>query len=64
MLYKDGSEWKPSPNLGECCYGLEKDKFNIVAFNPIQTTALRLEVQLQQDFSAGILEWRVDTKQR
>ena len=28
-------------------------------FKPIKTAALRLEVKLQNGFSAGILEWRV-----
>jgi hypothetical protein len=64
LLYKDGSGWKPAPNLGDCCYGVEKDKFNSVTFDPVETSALRLEVQLQQDFSGGILEWRVDTDKR
>jgi len=41
---------------------VEKDKFNIVRFKPVETKALRLDVQLQQDFSAGILEWRIDTE--
>jgi hypothetical protein len=41
---------------------VEKDKFNSVTFSPVQTSALRLEVQLQEDFSGGILEWRIDTK--
>ena len=61
LLYKDGRRWKPVPNLGRC--GVSKDKFNSVEFDPVQTTGLRLEVQLQPDFSAGILEWRVDTDQ-
>jgi len=59
LLYKDGNNWKQVSNAGS--YGVEKDKFNSVRFRPVQTTALRLEVQLQQDFSGGILEWRVDT---
>jgi hypothetical protein len=61
LLYKDDSGWKPAPSLGECCYGLEKDRFNSVKFGPVQTSALRLEVQLQPDFSGGILEWRIDS---
>ena len=60
LLYKDGNNWKQVSNTGS--YGIEKDKFNSIRFKPVQTTALRLEVQLQQDFSGGILEWRVDTK--
>jgi hypothetical protein len=39
---------------------VEKDKFNSVRFKPVETKALRLEVKLQQGFSAGILEWRID----
>jgi len=60
LLYKDGNNFKPVSNASS--YGIDKDKFNKVTFSPVQTTALRLEVQLQQDFSGGILEWRVDTK--
>jgi len=57
LLYRDGNKWKPVANLG--AFGLEEDKFNKVAFSPIKTSALRIEVQLQSKFSAGILEWRV-----
>jgi hypothetical protein len=64
LLYKDGSRWKQAPNLGPCCYGLEKDKFNNVKFDPVQTSSLRLEVQLQPNFSAGVLEWRIDTEKQ
>jgi len=59
LLYKDGEKWKPISNASG--YGVEKDKFNSVKFDPVSTTSLRLEVQLQPDFSGGILEWRVDT---
>jgi hypothetical protein len=62
LLYKDGNNWKELSNAGS--YGVEKDKFNSVTFKPVQTSALRLEVQLQQDFSGGILEWRVDTNKQ
>jgi len=44
-------------------YSVEKDKFNTVKFESVQTTALRLEAQLQPEFSGGILEWRVDTQE-
>jgi hypothetical protein len=58
LLYKDGNNFKQVSNASS--YSIEKDKFNSVRFDLVQTTALRLEVQLQQDFSGGILEWRVD----
>jgi hypothetical protein len=59
LLYKDAGQWRPVSNTSE--YGVEKDKFNNVKFDTVQTTSLRLEAQLQPDFSAGILEWRIDT---
>jgi hypothetical protein len=58
LLYRDGSEWKPV--LGDVSFGVERDTFNRVRFDPITTDALRLEVQLQAGQSAGVLEWRVE----
>jgi hypothetical protein len=40
-------------------YGVAKDKFNEVRFEPVSARSLRIEAQLQPDFSAGILEWRL-----
>ena len=62
LLYKAGNQWMQVPNAGN--YGTEKDKFNRVRFDPIRTTALRLEAQLQPNFSAGILEWRINPRQQ
>jgi len=59
LRYKKGNDWTDIVAAGS--YGVEKDRFNSVRFEPVQTTALRLEVVLQPEFSAGILEWRVDT---
>ncbi len=57
LLYKSGNDWKPVEPTGD--YGVAVDKFNAITFQPITTTALRLEVQLQPKFSGGILEWRI-----
>ena len=57
ILYRDGNQWKPVANQEP--YGIEKDRYNKVTFNPVTTTALRLEVTLQQNWSAGIQEWKV-----
>jgi hypothetical protein len=57
VLYKDGDAWKPVESLES--YGVEKGRYNRVTFKPVTTTALRLEVTLQPDWSAGILEWKV-----
>jgi hypothetical protein len=38
---------------------IASNEFNHATFDTVQTTALRLEVQLRPDFSGGILEWQV-----
>jgi DUF1680 family protein len=58
LLYReDGGPWKPVQATSE--YGVVKDQYNRLGFQPVTTDALRLEVQLQPEFSGGILEWRV-----
>ena len=57
VLYKDGEAWKPVEASGP--YGLETDAYNKVAFKPVTTSGLRLEVSLQPHWSAGIQEWKV-----
>ncbi len=57
LLYRDGKQWQPVEAKGE--YGVAKDKHNKVEFSPVETSALRVAVQLAPDVSGGILEWRV-----
>ena len=40
-------------------FGVEKDLFNRVAFEPVTTGALRVEVTMQPNFSVGIQKWIV-----
>ncbi|MBI4881850.1 MAG: glycoside hydrolase family 127 protein [Planctomycetes bacterium] len=58
LLYRDGDAWKPVAAAGP--FGVDKDRFNRVAFEPVLTTGLRLEVRLPEGFSAGIHEWTVE----
>jgi hypothetical protein len=58
LLYRQGNDWRPVANPSE--YGIAKDRFNRVKFTPIEARALRLEVQLQDGVSGGILEWKVE----
>jgi DUF1680 family protein len=58
LLYKDGAQWKPMENPSE--YGIKKDAYNRVTFAPVETSALRIEVQLQPNMSGGVLEWKVE----
>jgi hypothetical protein len=57
VLYKDGDTWKPV--AARTPYTVEKDTYTTVAFTPVSTTALRLEVTLPAEFSSGIHEWKV-----
>ena len=57
LLYKDGDRWQPVET--NSTYGIAKDQFNSVDFEPVTTTGLRVEVQLQPNFSGGVLEWRL-----
>jgi DUF1680 family protein len=57
ILYKDGDAWKPVD--GASAYGVAKDAWNKVTFKPVTTSALRIEVTMQPQWSAGIQEWKV-----
>ena len=58
VQYKDtDGQWKPVAEASAA--GVEEDKLNKVTFTPVTTSALRLTVQLQDNLSAGILEWKV-----
>jgi hypothetical protein len=57
ILYRQGDQWVPVKLAGEL--PIVKDKWCEGHFEPVETTALRLEVQLQPDWSGGILEWQV-----
>jgi len=58
LFYKSGESWKPVKTGSP--YPLVKDSLNKVFFEPVETSALKLEVQLSADYSAGIYEWVID----
>lgn len=57
LLYKKGDQWLPVKNT--IPYQISKDKFNTLSFEPVTTTALRMEIQLPADNSSGVHEWAV-----
>jgi hypothetical protein len=57
LLYRDGTDWKPVEPDGP--FGTERNAYNTVAFKPITTTALRIELTMQKEWSAGLQEWKV-----
>jgi uncharacterized protein len=57
LLYKSGNEWKPV--AASTPFGVAKDQYNVVRFTPVTTAALRLELVMQPNVSAGVQEWKV-----
>lgn len=57
LEYKKGDEWIPMK--ATTAYEIAKDKYNSVQFEPVQTTALRMIIQLQKTDAAGVHEWIV-----
>jgi DUF1680 family protein len=57
LLYKDGETWKPVETAGS--YATERNRYNVVTFKPVTTTALRIELKMQATWSAGLQEWKV-----
>ncbi len=59
LLYKAASadEWRPVATGQPTTV---RDGYSTLAFDPLAATHLRIEVQLQEGFSAGILEWKLE----
>ena len=57
ILYRDGADWRPVENQQP--YGTATDQYNRVTFKPVTADAVRLEVKLPGNASAGISEWTV-----
>ena len=59
VQYRTGDgQWKPVANTSD--YTIRKRDPVKVAFSPVTTEALKVEVQLPEGFSAGLYEWSVD----
>ncbi len=57
VLYWSGKRWEAVQ--GATGYEIRKDRFSRVRFSPLETSRVRLKVQLQERYSAGVLELRV-----
>ncbi len=58
LLYRDNDTWRPVTTTDD--FGVGRDCFNKVSFEPVTTGALRIQVELQSEFSGGVLEWKVE----
>jgi hypothetical protein len=57
LFYRVGEGWARVEGTSQLTTDL--DKYNRVTFKTVETTGVRIEVQLQPNYSAGILEWKV-----
>ena len=58
LFYKDANQsWVPVKNSN--AYGVDKDKDNEINFEPVETTALKMEIQLPKENASGVYEWSV-----
>jgi hypothetical protein len=57
VLYLENGEWKPV--FHEVRASIEKDTWNTLYFEPVRTTALRLEFTARPGVSAGVQEWEL-----
>ncbi|MBD1394217.1 glycoside hydrolase family 127 protein [Mucilaginibacter glaciei] len=55
LFYKRDGQWVEVKNTTP--YQNEKDKMNMVKFEPVNTTAIKMELRLPADNATGIHEW-------
>jgi DUF1680 family protein len=60
LLYRDTNTGQWSQVIKHGIYPVEKDTFNKIAFASVKTDALRMVIQLRENYSGGILEWKVE----
>lgn len=58
LYYRSNNEWLPVQNLAP--YPILKDQLNTVLFSPVTTDGLKLEIQLEKEYSAGLYEWIIN----
>ena len=57
---KDDGGWLPVE--GSPAFAIRKGAPVKVSFNPVTTRALRMEIDLAENFSAGLYEWEVEAQ--
>ena len=58
LLYEKNGKWKEVVKHGK--YPVSKDEFNSIEISPVKTKTLRLVIELQDTYSGGVLEWKVE----
>jgi hypothetical protein len=57
FLYLDGDQWKPVEANSK--YTVSTNAYDAITFKPVTTTAVRLEIKFQQNYSVGMEAWKV-----
>ncbi|MBN1900437.1 glycoside hydrolase family 127 protein [Candidatus Sumerlaeota bacterium] len=57
ILYRQGENWEPVPHLEKL--SPEKDRLQKITFSPLQANGIKIEAQLKNGFSGGVIEWKV-----
>ncbi|MBX6380718.1 MAG: glycoside hydrolase family 127 protein [Thermoflavifilum aggregans] len=57
LLYQKDGQWISVENITS--YTTDKDRMNVVKFKPVYTSALRMMIRLNKNYSTGIYEWEV-----
>jgi len=58
LVYKDGDDWKQVVDGNG--YATEQDMFNKTAFTKVKTTSVKIELQLKEKLSGGVIEVRFE----
>ncbi len=58
ILYLSGNTWRPVSVKSP--YKVTKDSWNTIEFQPVKTSAVKIKVKLNREYSAGIYEWVVE----
>ncbi|MDT8401746.1 MAG: glycoside hydrolase family 127 protein [Bacteroidales bacterium] len=58
LQYLQNGKWLPVRNRND--YTVSKDDWDVLHFDPVTASALRLRVKLNENFSGGIHEWIVE----
>jgi DUF1680 family protein len=56
VLVRKDNRWQPVQPLPDSSYGTKRDAWQEIRFTPVSTNMVQIEIQLQKDMSAGILE--------
>jgi len=55
ILYLKGNVWTPVTT--KTSYKITKDAWDSLVFEPVKTSAVKIRIKLNKDYSAGIYEW-------